>query len=32
MTTFNSKERNLMCLYNSGTLLELIASLTDMRR
>lgn len=29
--TFTSEERNLMCLYNSGTRLELIENLTDMR-
>ena len=29
--TFTSEERNLMCLYNSGTRLELIDNLTDMR-
>ena len=29
--TFTSKEMNLMCLYNSGTRLELIENLTDMR-
>ena len=28
--TFTSEERNLMCLYNSGTRLELIENLTDM--
>ena len=31
MKTFTSKEMNLMCLYNSGTRLELIDNLTDMR-
>ena len=31
MNTFTSKEMNLMCLYNSGTRLELIDNLTDMR-
>lgn len=29
--TFTSEERNLMCLYNSGTRLELVENLTDMR-
>lgn len=29
--TFTSEERNLMCLYNSGTRMELIENLTDMR-
>ncbi len=28
---FTSEEMNLMCLYNSGTRLELIDNLTDMR-
>lgn len=31
MKTFTSEEMNLMCLYNSGTRLELIENLTDMR-
>ena len=31
MKTFTSKEMNLMCLYNSGTRLELVENLTDMR-
>lgn len=31
MKTFTSEELNLMCLYNSGTRLELIENLTDMR-
>ena len=31
MTTFTSEEINLMCLYSSGTRLELIDNLTDMR-
>ena len=31
MKTFTSEERNLMYLYNSGTRLELIDNLTDMR-
>ena len=31
MKTFTSEEMNLMCLYNSGTRLELIDNLTDMR-
>lgn len=31
MKIFTSEEMNLMCLYNSGTRLELIDNLTDMR-
>lgn len=31
MKTFTSEEMNLMCLYNSGTRLELIENLMDMR-
>lgn len=31
MKMFTSEEMNLMCLYNSGTRLELIDNLTDMR-
>ena len=31
MKTLTSEERNLMYLYNSGTRLELIDNLTDMR-
>ena len=31
MKIFTSEEMNLMCLYNSGTRLELIENLTDMR-
>lgn len=31
MKTFTSKEMNLMCLHNSGTRLELIKNLMDMR-
>ena len=30
MKTFTSNEMNLMCLYNSGTRLELIENLTDI--
>ena len=31
MTIFTSEEMNLMCLYSSGTRLELMDNLTDMR-
>lgn len=31
MTIFTSEEINLMCLYSSGTRLELMDNLTDMR-